>query len=648
LDQTAPAPRPRSRKIRADATTFEVLRDLWPYIWPADRPDLKVRAVVALLMLVLAKIITVMIPYTYKWAVDALTEPAKFDAQVPAWLSFLAVPAALVIAYGVARVAMAGFTQARDALFAKVGQNAVRVLAFKTFEHMHSLSLRYHLERRTGGLSRIIERGTKGIEEIVRLAILSLIPTILEFILVAIVVAFQFDLVYVAVLVVMIVLYLSFTVVASNRRIAIRRDMNEADNDASFKAVDSLLNYETVKYFGNERMEAERFDRSMAKYEKAAIRTWTSLSFLNFGQALIFTTGMAICMVMSARAVVAGTQSPGDFVMINALLIQLAIPLNFLGTLYREMKQGFVDIEIMFDLLDEAPEIEDRPGARPLQIRDGAIRFENVAFRYEADRPILKGISFEVPAGRTVAIVGPSGAGKSTISRILFRFYDVAGGRVTIDGQDLRDVTQESLRGAIGMVPQDTVLFNDTIAYNIGYGRISADRGEVVEAARLAQIDGFIETLPQGYDTEVGERGLKLSGGEKQRVAIARTILKAPPILILDEATSALDTHTEKEIQTALGVVSTGRTTLVIAHRLSTIVDADEIIVLEKGEIVEKGTHHVLLAKDGVYAGMWNRQREAAEAAERLKETVEGDAEGYLDINRDARKDYITPVLDDE
>ena len=648
MDQTAPAPRPRSRKIRADATTFEVLRDLWPYIWPADRPDLKVRAVVALLMLVLAKIITVMIPYTYKWAVDALTEPAKFDAQVPAWLSFLAVPAALVIAYGVARVAMAGFTQARDALFAKVGQNAVRVLAFKTFEHMHSLSLRYHLERRTGGLSRIIERGTKGIEEIVRLAILSLIPTILEFILVAIVVAFQFDLVYVAVLVVMIVLYLSFTVVASNRRIAIRRDMNEADNDASFKAVDSLLNYETVKYFGNERMEAERFDRSMAKYEKAAIRTWTSLSFLNFGQALIFTTGMAICMVMSARAVVAGTQSPGDFVMINALLIQLAIPLNFLGTLYREMKQGFVDIEIMFDLLDEAPEIEDRPGARPLQIRDGAIRFENVAFRYEADRPILKGISFEVPAGRTVAIVGPSGAGKSTISRILFRFYDVAGGRVTIDGQDLRDVTQESLRGAIGMVPQDTVLFNDTIAYNIGYGRISADRGEVVEAARLAQIDGFIETLPQGYDTEVGERGLKLSGGEKQRVAIARTILKAPPILILDEATSALDTHTEKEIQTALGVVSTGRTTLVIAHRLSTIVDADEIIVLEKGEIVEKGTHHVLLAKDGVYAGMWNRQREAAEAAERLKETVEGDAEGYLDINRDARKDYITPVLDDE
>ncbi|MEJ8572893.1 ABC transporter ATP-binding protein/permease [Microbaculum marinum] len=634
--------------MRADSSTYAVLRDLRPYIWPSDRPDLKLRAIVALLLLVMAKVITVLVPYTYKWAVDALTEPSTFNAQVPAWLTFLAVPAALVIAYGVARILMAGFTQVRDALFAKVGQNAVRVLAFKTFEHMHSLSLRFHLERRTGGLSRVIERGTKGIEEIVRLAILSLIPTIVEFALVAVVVAFQFDLTYVAVLVVMIVLYLAFTVVASNRRIAIRREMNESDNEASFKAVDSLLNYETVKYFGNERMEAERFDRSMAKYEQAAIRTYTSLAFLNFGQALIFTIGMVICMVMSARAVVAGTQSPGDFVMINALLIQLYMPLNFLGTLYREMKQGIVDIEIMFDLLDEEPEIEDRPGARPLEVRDGTIRFESVAFRYDADRPILKCVSFEVPAGRTVAIVGPSGAGKSTVSRILFRFYDVAGGRVTIDGQDIRDVTQASLRHAIGMVPQDTVLFNDTIAYNIGYGRVSASREEIVEAARLAQIDGFIANLPLGYDTEVGERGLKLSGGEKQRVAIARTILKSPPILVLDEATSALDTHTEKEIQAALGVVSRGRTTLVIAHRLSTIIDADEIIVLEKGEIVEKGTHHVLLASNGVYAGMWNRQREAAEAAERLKETVESDAEGYLDLNRDKRAGYITTALDDQ
>jgi ATP-binding cassette subfamily B protein len=634
--------------VRADASTFEVLRDLWPYIWPADRPDLKARAVFALLMLVAAKVITVLIPYTYKWAVDALTEPSKFATEMPDWVSFLAVPVALVVAYGGARIAMAAFTQLRDALFAKVGQHAVRVLAYKTFGHMHALSLRFHLQRRTGGLSRIIERGTKGIQEIVRLAILSLIPTILEFVLVAVVVAFQFDLHYVAVLMVMVAIYLGFTVWASNRRISIRRDMNESDNDASSKAVDSLLNYETVKYFGNERMEAERFDGAMAGYEKAAVRTYTSLAVLNIGQAVIYTAGMTVCMVMSARAVMAGTQSPGDFVMINALLIQLYMPLNFLGTLYREIKQGLVDIETMFDLLEQEPEIEDKPDARPLEVGKGTIRFEDVQFHYDADRPILKGISFEVPAGGTVAIVGPSGAGKSTVSRILFRFYDITGGAVTIDGQDIRDVTQASLRQSIGMVPQDTVLFNDTIYYNIAYGRPSAGRGEVEEAARLAQIDGFIETLPQGFDTEVGERGLKLSGGEKQRVAIARTILKSPPILILDEATSALDTHTEKEIQTALGAVSRGRTALVIAHRLSTIVDADEIIVLEKGRIVEKGTHNVLLAKNGVYAGMWNRQREAAEAAERLKETVEGDAEGYLDINRHAKLDYVTPGGEDE
>jgi len=639
------SPPARGLRIRADASTLAVLRDLWPYIWPDGRADLKWRAFYALLCLVVAKIITVLIPYTYKWAVDELTVPGEFDAQVPPWLMFMAVPAALVIAYGVARIAMAGFTQLRDALFARVAQHAVRALAYKTFEHMHALSLRFHLERRTGGMSRVIERGTKGIEEIVRLALMALVPTILEFALVAVVVGLQFDLTYLAVLLVMIAVYLVYTVIASNRRIAIRREMNESDNDASFKAIDSLLNYETVKYFGNERMEADRFDGAMAGYEVAAIKTRTSLAFLNFGQALIFTTGMIVCMVMSARAVVSGVQTPGDFVMINALLIQLYIPLNFLGTMYRELKQGLVDIEAMFDLLDQNPEIADKPDAKPLSVADGTIRFDAVSFCYEPDRPILKGVSFTVPAGRMVAIVGPSGAGKSTISRILFRFYDIAGGAVTIDGQDIRDVTQASLRAAIGMVPQDTVLFNDTIRYNIGYGRPDAAPEEIVEAAKLAQIDRFIETLPQGYETEVGERGLKLSGGEKQRVAIARTILKSPPILILDEATSALDTHTEKEIQTALGVVSSGRTTLVIAHRLSTIIDADEIIVLEKGQIVERGTHPDLLEKAGVYAGMWNRQREAAEAAERLKETVEGDQEGYLDLNRQ-KQGRIVAALD--
>jgi ATP-binding cassette, subfamily B, heavy metal transporter len=636
-DSAAPdsAPRtPRSRRVDAEASIPGTLRGLWPYIWPDDRPDLKARAIAALIVLILAKVVTVLVPYTYKWATDALVAPDEFAAGAPGWIAFLAVPMALVISYGAARILMAAFTQLRDWLFARVGQHAVRELAHKTFRHMHRLSLRFHLERRTGGLSRIIERGTKGIEAIVRLSILSIMPTILEFALVALVVAYQFDLRYVGVLGVMIALYLAFTVWASNRRIAIRREMNAADNDANFKVVDSLLNYETVKYFGNEEMEAQRFDRSMSRYEAAAVRTWTSLAALNIGQAVIFTVGMTVAMAMAARSVMAGEATLGDFVMINALLIQLYMPLNMIGTMYRELTQGLVDLETMFDLLDEIPEVRDRPGAAPLEVNDGTIRFENVTFAYQPDRPILRGVSFEVPAGRTVAVVGPSGAGKSTISRILYRFYDISGGQVTIDGQDLRDVSQRSLRAAIGMVPQDTVLFNDTILYNIGYGRPQASREEIVEAARLAQIDEFISTLPEGYATEVGERGLKLSGGEKQRVAIARTILKAPPILILDEATSALDTHTEREIQSALGAVAQGRTTLVIAHRLSTVVGADEIIVLVRGQIVERGDHETLLAAGGVYAGMWTRQREAVEAAERLRTTVESDAEGYLDIRR--------------
>jgi len=605
------------------------LKELWPYIWPSDRADLKVRVLVAFGAMLLAKVITVLVPYTYKWATDALVAPAEEGGLgVPA---FVTVPVMLVIAYGVGRVMMMVFNQVRDALFAKVGQHAVRQLAYRTFVHMHRLSLRFHLQRRTGGLSRIIERGTKGIESIVRFTILNTIPTIIEFALMAGIVAYQFDLSYVGVMALTVWLYVWFTVRASDWRIAIRREMNESDTDANSKAIDSLLNFETVKYFGNEAMEARRFDGAMAVYEKAATKTWTSLAYLNIGQTVVFSIGMIICMAFSANAVLAGTQTIGDFVLVNALLIQLSIPLNFIGFVYREIKQGFADIETMFDLLDLDAEIVDKPGASPLSIEKGAIRFDDVVFHYDSDRPILKGVTFDVPAGKSVAIVGPSGAGKSTISRLLFRFYDITGGRILIDGQDIRDVTQESLRKAIGMVPQDTVLFNDTIAYNIGYGRPEASDEDLRKAAEMAQISDFIETLPEGYASEVGERGLKLSGGEKQRVAIARTILKAPPILILDEATSALDTHTEREIQDALERVSRDRTTLVIAHRLSTVINADEILVLEKGEIVERGKHSDLLDMNGLYASMWTKQREATEAEERLRAARLTDADGIID-----------------
>ena len=608
---------------------FATLRDLWPYMWPNDRPDLKNRVVLALLVLVAAKIITVLVPYTYKWATDALTAPpaAGADGSLTVGLAVLVtVPIMLVVANGVGRILMNVFNNLRDALFARVGQHAVRNLAYKTFVHMHELSLRYHLQRRTGGLSRIIERGVNGIETIVRFTILNTLPTFLEFALAAAVIAWQFDWTYLAVVAATIVLYVWFTVTASNWRIKIRRAMNESDQDAHSKAIDSLLNFETVKYFGNERMEAGRYDRAMARYEKSAVDIWTSLAWLNIGQIVIFTIGMTVCMVMSGAAVMRGEQTIGDFVLINALLMQLAIPLNFIGFVYREIRQGLIDIEAMFDLLNVAPEIVDRPGAGPLSVDGGAVRFEDVTFHYDPARPILKGVSFAVPPGQTVAIVGPSGAGKSTVSRLLFRFYDVTGGRITVDGQDIREVTQGSLRDAIGMVPQDTVLFNDTIAYNIHYGRPDATEAEVRAAAEVAQIADFIAGLPDGYDTEVGERGLKLSGGEKQRVAIARTVLKSPPILILDEATSALDIHTEREIQAALDRVSRGRTTLVIAHRLSTIVNADEIIVLDQGAIVERGTHRALLAADGLYASMWNRQRQATEAEEALRAAREIEA----------------------
>jgi ATP-binding cassette subfamily B protein len=611
-----------------DRAMGDTLRVLFPYIWPHDRPDLKRRIYIALFILVLAKLVTVLVPYSYKWLTDSLTGELGAPSSIPTWLI---VPMMLVIAYGVGRLMMVGFNELRNALFAKVGQHAVRNLANETFGHIHRLSLRFHLQRRTGGLSRIIERGTKGIEIIIRFLILTAVPTVLEFALMIAVVTYQFDWTYAGIVVAIVVAFIWFTKVASDWRIAIRRAMNEADTDSNTKSVDAMLNYETVKYFNNEDMEARRFDGAMAKYEKAATQTFTSLAWLNFGQTFIFTVGLVVCMIMSAQAVQAGTQTLGDFVMINALLLQLWQPMNFLGFVYREIKQGLVDLETMFDLLRQNPEIIDSPAAVPLQVKGGAIRFDDVRFAYDANRPILKGIAFDVPAGKQVALVGPSGAGKSTISRLLYRFYDVSEGAITIDGQNLKDVTQASLRQQIGMVPQDTVLFNDTIAYNIRYGRPSASEGEVREAARMAQIADFIEQLPDGFETQVGERGLKLSGGEKQRVAIARTLLKAPPILILDEATSALDTQTEKEIQAALDVVSKDRTTLVIAHRLSTVIDADEIIVLKAGEIAERGTHDQLLAMNGLYTTMWNRQREASEAERKLAETRAQDVEGVID-----------------
>ncbi|MBI5114218.1 MAG: ABC transporter ATP-binding protein/permease [Rhodovulum sp.] len=615
---------PESRDVSADGgRLFKTLLALWPYIWPAERDDLKGRVMLALVLLLGAKLATVLMPFTFKWATDALTAAGTtgVDATTLAWVA--SAPIALTIAYGGSRILMAVLTQLRDGLFAKVTMHAVRRLAILTFEHMHRLSLRFHLERKTGGLTRVLERGRNGIEIIVRMVLLQLVPTVVEFALIVGVLLWVFDWRYVATIVATVALYMWYTYIATEWRIGIRRKMNDSDNDANTKAIDSLLNYETVKYFDAEAREARRYDRSMARYEEASVKAYTSLAVLNAGQAIIFTIGLTVVMAMCAIGVQGGTHTIGDFVMINAMMIQLYQPLNFMGMVYREIKQAVIDIEQMFRILKRETEVADAPGARPLAVKAGAIRFEDVRFAYEPSRPILEGLSFEVPAGKTVAIVGPSGAGKSTISRLLYRFYDVTGGRITIDGQDVRAVTQGSLRSAIGMVPQDTVLFNDTIRYNIRYGRWEATDAEVEEAAKLAQIDGFIRMAPKGYETEVGERGLKLSGGEKQRVAIARTILKGPPILLLDEATSALDSHTEKEIQDALQQVSRNRTTLVIAHRLSTIVGADEIIVLDKGRIVERGTHAALLEAGGLYASMWNRQREADEAREKLAQVDE-------------------------
>ncbi|GHA28870.1 ABC transporter ATP-binding protein [Devosia pacifica] len=608
-----------------EGSLLSTIKNLWVYMWPQNRPDLKRRVVLAIGALILSKVATTLVPFASKGIVDSLDSN---EAVTPVVLG-LALPVLFVIAYGLGNIFDSGFQQLRDALFARVGQHAVRQLAYRTFEHMHRLSLRFHLSRRTGGLSRVIERGIKGIETIVRFTMLNTAPTIIEFIIVSVVFVVMFGVSYLGVLILTIWAYIYFTIKASNWRISIRRDMNRSDTDANSKAIDSLLNFETVKYFANEEMEARRYDDSMALYERSATRIWTSLGVLNFGQAIIFWSGVIIISIMAVLGVMNGSLTLGDYVLLNTFLMQIYRPLNQVGFVYREIRQSLTDIEEMFKLLDQNPEIEDRAGAKGLRINGPVIRFEDVHFHYDEDRKILKGVSFEVPAGKTIAVVGPSGAGKSTISRLLYRFYDVTSGRITIDEQDVRDVTQKSLRAAIGMVPQDTVLFNDSIAYNIRYGRPDATDEEVREAARLAQVADFIEALPRGYDTEVGERGLKLSGGEKQRVAIARTILKSPEILILDEATSALDTATEREIQSALDTVARDRTTLVIAHRLSTVVDADEILVLRDGQVAERGKHQDLLEQGGLYAQMWSRQLEASEAEERLARTRR-DPDGFV------------------
>jgi ATP-binding cassette, subfamily B, heavy metal transporter len=583
------------------------VRSLLPYLWPQGDKGARVRVVVAMGLLLLAKLATVAVPVVYGRIVDAL---APKDAT-----ALLAIPTALVIGYGLLRVGSAAFGELRDALFAKVQQRSVRIAARRTFQHLHALSLRFHLDRQTGALARAIDRGSQGIQSVLRLAVFNVVPTIIELLLVTAIIWRLFDWRFAAITFAAVVSYACFTMIFAAWRARARRAMNDTDNDASTKALDSLLNYETVKYFGNEPHEVARYDSALARYERAAVRVQVSLNFLNIGQACIIACGLTLIMLMAASGVHNGTMTVGQFVLVNTYLMQLYQPLGFLGVVYMTIKQGLVDMEQMFRLLEVDREIADRPGAKALaaHLSDGPageLRFQRVRFGYRPDREILKGIDFAVPAGHKLAIVGPTGAGKSTISRLLFRFYDVTEGRILIDGQDIRDVTQESLRAAIGVVPQDTVLFNDTIHYNIAYGRVGATQDEIERAARLAQVHDFIMSLPEGYDTRVGERGLKLSGGEKQRVAIARTILKDPRILILDEATSALDTRTEQDIQAALRAVARHRTTLVIAHRLSTVVDADEIIVLQDGSVAERGRHTALLARDGLYARMWALQAE--------------------------------------
>jgi len=585
---------------------FSTLRTLFPYLWPPGETGLKIRVVAALLCLFTAKVATVYVPLLYKHAIDELGQGAP---------GAVTVPLGLILAYGTARVLSLLFSELRDAIFARVGQHAIRAVGLRVFRHLHALALRFHLTRQTGGLNRAIERGTKGIQTLLSFLLFSILPTFFEIGLVCVVLWKMFDIWLALATGATVTLYMAYTLLVTEWRAKFRRQMNETDSEANTKAIESLLNYETVKYFGNEEHEARRYDASLTRYERAAVRSQVSLSILNIGQAAIISVGLTLVMWMAATGIAEGRYTLGDFVLVNTYLLQLYQPLSFFGFVYREIKQAIIDMERMFELLGQDREVADSPDAQPLRVAGGAVEFRDVHFGYDARRPILKGVSFTIAAGKTVAVVGTSGAGKSTIARLLFRFYDADGGAILIDGQDVRNVTQASLRAAIGVVPQDTVLFNDTILYNIGYGRPGASEDEIQAAARLAHIHDLIMAMPDGYQTMVGERGLKLSGGEKQRVAIARTILKNPPIFLFDEATSALDTHTEREIQANLREVSQGRSTLIIAHRLSTVADADEIIVLAEGRIVERGRHAQLLALGGLYASMWARQQESAPAA---------------------------------
>ena len=593
-----------------------MLNDLFPYIWPKGRNDIKSRIIIALIILILAKILTVLVPYTYKWATDAIVGDNTAPKIIPI---VLLTPVMLIIAFGVGRILMVAFNQLRDALFVKVGQTAVRSLGKKSFHHLHSLSLSFHLNRRTGALSRITDRGVKGIESIIRLLILNTFPTLIEFVFVGFILLYEFDWRFLIVVFLTVISYTFFTVYYSSLRKIYRTQMNSSDEDANTKSLDALINYETVKHFNNEQIEEERFDEAMSGYEKASSKVLTSLAFLNFGQTAIFTIGLTICMLMSGIEVSKGNQTIGDFVLVNALLMQLSIPLNFFGFIYREISQGMIDLRSLFSVLKIEPEIKDKKNAIEMSFEKTDIEFKNVSFSYDNKRNVLNKINFKIPSGSSLAIVGPTGSGKSTISRLLFRFYDVSSGSILVNGKDVRDITQVSLRKNIGVVPQDTVLFNDTIYYNLSYGKINADEKEIWEVARRAKLSELIKTLPDGMSTVVGERGLKLSGGEKQRVAIARTLLKNPPILILDEATSSLDTLTEKEIKVSLNNLAKKRTSIIIAHRLSTIVDADKILVFEKGKIIEQGTHIQLLKKKGLYADMWNTQQTIEKAEETLQ-----------------------------